>query len=338
MKYFVTGGSGFIGSNFIDYVLQDKENAVVNYSRHTYAMNPRVLEHLESEERYKFVAGDILNGIFLLQTIQETKPDYIVHFAASTHVDRSFLYPEEFFRSNTYGTFTLLEVLRNLIQKPRTLCVSTESVFGDVPPPKMLYVSTDEVFGEVFKGYCKELDHVAPRNPYSASKAAAEMFVNAYFHSYQVPTVIVRLMNNYGPRQHPEKLIGKIITRSLMNKPFTLFEGGSIRGWIYVKDSCEAIHKVLSEGVLGETYHVPPSGYKNVSEVAETILNIMGKKQLFLGFKDRRLKDDERYALSGEKMKKEFDWIPPTTFEDGMKQTIKWFSKNPWFWKHVYAP
>jgi len=321
MKYFITGGSGFIGSNFIDYILKEKGNDVLNYSRHTYAMNPRILQHLENEGRYKFVAGDVTNGVFLLKTIEKFKPSCIVHFAASTHVDRSFLYPEEFFQANAYGTFTLLEVLRNLKDKPR-----------------LLYISTDEVFGDVPTGFCKEEDRLEPRNPYSASKAAAEQFVNAYRHSYEVPTVIVRLMNNFGPRQHPEKLISKIITRCLTDTPFTLFKGGSTRGWIYVEDSCRAIDEVLIRGKTGEIYHVPPTAYKTVPEVAETILNIMSKQELFQGFKGRRLKDDERYSLDGSKLMYGLGWRPSTEFEEGLKQTIEWYRKNEWFWKQVYAP
>ncbi len=319
--FFVTGGSGFIGSNFIDHVLQDRENAVVNFSRHTYALNPRILEHLEGEGRYKFVAGDLTNGIFLQRILQHYAPDFIVHFAASTHVDRSFLYPQEFFRSNTLGTFNLLEVLRNLDRKP-----------------KLLYVSTDEVFGDVAKGFSKETDSLSPRNPYSASKAAAEMFVNAYCHSYEVPTVIVRLMNNFGPRQHPEKLISKIITRCLTDTPFTLFEGGSTRGWIYVTDSCYAINEVLLRGENGEVYHVPPTTYRTVPGIAEYILNIMDKHHLFLGFKGQRLKDDERYALNGTKLIKKLGWTPKFLFATAMRNTIEWFRENPWFWKDVYAP
>jgi len=321
MKFFVTGGSGFIGSNFVDYVLEDKVNRVVNYSRHTYAMNPKVMDHLQDEERYKFVAGDLKNEIFLFRTLQKTNPDVVVHFAASTHVDRSFVYPREFFRNNAYGTFSLLETLRNLNQNI-----------------KLLYVSTDEVFGDVPTGFCREKDFLAPRNPYSASKAAAEMLVNAYHHSYSIPTVVARMMNNFGPRQHPEKLISKIITRCLTDTSFTLFKGGSTRGWTYVKDACEAIHKILVEGKNGEIYHIPPSTYKTVPEVTNAILNIMNKQNLFLGFKGQRLKDDERYALEGSKMTYELNWTPKTTFEDGMKQTIAWFRENPWFWKDVYAP
>ena len=321
MKYFVTGGSGFIGSNFIDYVLEDKNNDVVNFSRHTYAFNPHVLSHLEGDERYKFIAGDLTDGMFLLRTLQREEPYWIVDFAASTHVDRSFTYPQEFFNTNAYGTFTLLEAIRHLHLKP-----------------ELLYVSTDEVFGDVPTGFCKEEDRLKPRNPYSASKAAAEMYVGAYHHSFDLPVKTVRLMNNYGPRQHPEKLISKIITRCLTNTPFTLFEGGSVRGWIYVKDACRAIDTVLRKGENGEVYHVPADTYKSVPEIAEIILHVMGKQELFEGFKGTRLKDDERYSLSGQKLVKELMWRPRYNFERGIDQTIKWFSQNEWFWKGIYAP
>lgn len=284
-------------------------------------MNPQILSHLKDEKRYEFVAGDVLNGILLLKTLQRTKPDIIVHFAASTHVDRSFLYPEEFFQANTQGTFTLLEALRNLDEKPR-----------------LLYISTDEVFGDVPDGFCKETDTLAPRNPYSASKTAAEMFVNAYFHSYNILAVVARLMNNYGPRQHPEKLIGKIITRCLTDTPFTLFQGGSTRGWIYVQDSVRALDLVAREGRLGEVYHIPPNAYKTVPEVAEAILTLMDKQSLFQGFKGTRQKDDDRYALDGSKLLRELRFKHLFSFEEGLKQTIEWFKKNEWFWRDVSAP
>jgi len=302
-------------------MVKNPKNHVTNFSRHTYALNPKVTEHLEALDNYCFFPGDITHSIKLLKTLQDFKPDYIVHFAASTHVDRSFVYPEEFFHTNAFGTFTLLEAIRHLNYKPQ-----------------LLYVSTDEVFGDVPTKSCKELDRLAPRNPYSASKAAAEMFVNAYYHSFDLPTTIIRLMNNYGPRQHPEKLISKIITRCLTDTPFTLFEGGSVRGWIYVKDTCEAIEKVLAKGQIGGIYHVPPATYKNVPEVAETILGIMEKQHLFQGFKGTRLKDDERYSLDGSKMTNWLGWTPQTLFEDGLKETIIWFQANPWFWENVHAP
>jgi len=327
MKILVTGGSGFIGSNLVEYLL-DKYSTeeVVNYSRHTYAMNPLVMKHLESNARYKFIAGDVSDGLLFSRVLSENDIDVIFHLAAETHVDRSFLYPKTFLDSNLVGTFTILEVMRHMQERPALIYMSTDEVFGDVPSPKL----------------CTEEDHLRPRNPYSASKASAEMYINAYHHSFGLSTAICRSMNNFGPRQHPEKLIGKIITRCLTDTPFTLFEGGSVRGWSYVKDTCSALYTILSSidllSAYGRTYHIPPTTYLTVPEVTEKILDLMGKQDLFQGYKGRRLKDDERYALDGSKMTSELGWKPKTSFEDGLKETITWFKENEWYWKGVYSP
>lgn len=319
MRVLVTGGSGFIGSNFMDYLIEKTDWETINLSRHTYAMNPKVLEHLEKTEKYKFVAGNVTDAVLMMNLIKQVES--IVHFAAETHVDRSFLYPRDFLTSNLIGTFTILEVIRHLKKKP-----------------KLIYVSTDEVFGDVPKGYCKEDAPVKPRNPYSASKASAEMYCHAYLHSFKVPAIITRSMNNFGPRQHPEKLIAKMITRCLSDVPFTLYKGGSVRGWIYVKDTCDALLTILENGLVGEIYHIPPDAYLTVPEVAETVLKLMNKQHLFEGYKGGRLKDDERYALDGTKMTYDLRWKPKTSFEDGIRQTIKWYRENEWFWKSVHAP
>lgn len=319
MKILVTGASGFIGSNFVDYLIEKTDWKIINLSHHTYAMNPKVLKHLEKTKRYEFVAGNVTDAILMMDVIKQV--DSIVHFAAETHVDRSFLYPRDFLTSNLIGTFTILEILRHLKKKP-----------------KLIFISTDEVFGDVPEGYCKEDGPIKPRNPYSASKASAEAYCNAYFHSFKVPVIISRSMNNFGPRQHPEKLIAKMIARCLSNTPFTLFKGGSVRGWIYVKDTCDAILTILEKGELGEVYHIPPDAYLTVPQVADIILKLTNKQQLFQGFKGRRLKDDERYALDGTKMTYDLKWRPKTSFENGIKKTIEWYRQNEWFWKYVKSP
>jgi dTDP-glucose 4,6-dehydratase len=319
MKVLVTGGSGFIGSNLVDYLI-DKGCEVWNLSKHTYAMNPRVLEHLNSNPKYHFLPCDINDSAALLDLFQKIDFDVIFHLAAETHVDRSFIYPRDFFNSNLLGTFNLLEVLRRLERKPL-----------------LIYMSTDEVFGDVPEGFCKETDRINPRNPYSASKASAELYVRAYHYSFKLPSIIVRSMNNYGPRQHPEKLIAKIITRAIQGIPFTLYEGGSVRGWIYVQDTASALEYVARHGEIGEIYHIPAKDYLTVPEVCQRILSIMGKEYLFQGFKGRRLKDDERYALDGSKLK-HLGWEPKISFEEGIRNTIEWYKQNEWFWKGVVAP
>jgi len=321
----VTGGSGFIGSNLVEYLLEAyPEYDVLNVSKHTYAMNPKTLEHLESNKHYKFVALDITDELAFYNLLFAWNVEQIFHLAAETHVDRSFLYPKDFLTANLIGTFSILEVLRKI---PKTM------------RPRLLYMSTDEVFGDVPHPIkCKENDALAPRNPYSVTKAAAEMYVNAYHHSFGLDTVVARSMNNFGPRQHPEKLIGKIITRCLTDTSFTLFKGGAIRGWIFVEDTCSALKTIMERGRLGEIYHIPPTQYLTVPAVANRILKLMDKTHLWKGFEGSRLKDDERYALDCSKMTEQLGWMPTYSFDDGLLATIKWFEENQWFWRHVESP
>ena len=314
MRILVTGGSGFIGSNYVEYALE-KGHEVTNLSKHTYASNPYALKHLEGNPRYHFIAADITDPIAVSIALKDK--DAIVHFAAETHVDRSFTYPKDFMQVNTVGTFTILDVLRRMETKPRMICMST-----------------DEVLGEVLTGQSIEADPINPRNPYSASKAAAEAFAKAYHYSYGAPVVILRATNNYGPRQHPEKLIAKIITRTLANKPFTLYEGEAVRDWLFVRDTCQAVELLIEKGRAGQIYHIGTYEHRTVRQVAETVLTIMGKPELLVGLKGRRLQDDERYSLDWGKIRKELAWIPHTSFENGIKATIDWFSRNEWFWRH----
>lgn len=316
--FLVTGGSGFIGHRLCYYLAKKyPDYLLINYSRHTYAVDPNLVEKtVESCPNYRFVAGDINNKILLLETLRKNNVKRIFHLAASSHVDRSFIYPEEFLRANVEGTFNILEVLRYMKRKPL-----------------LIYMSTDEVFGDVPTGYCVEGDLFAPRNPYSVSKASAEIYCNAYHHSFNIPVITVRSMNNFGEGQHPEKLIGKIISKCLTDTPFTLYKGGSIRGWIYIGDTADALDTVANKGKIGEVYHIPPAEYLTVPQVAQRILKIMGREHLFKGYKGRRLKDDERYALSGTKMTYDLGWRPRVTFDEGIKKVIKWYKENEWFWR-----
>ena len=282
----VTGGTGFLGNNLLRYLLDKySRKQIINYSKHTYVDNPLSIEPLIKQSNFVSIKGDINDKLLFKETLEKNKVGLIYHIAASTHVDRSFVYPEEFLSANVMGTFSILESIRRVKGKK----------------PLLIYMGTDEVFGDVAEGYCREDELRAPRNPYSASKAAAEMFCLAYHHSFNLPIIIPRSMNMYGPYQHPEKLIGKIITRCLTEKHFTLYEGGSVRGWTFVKDTCDALNTVSDKGNIGEIYHIPPNTYKTVPEVAQTILQLMKKEYLFDGYKGQRLKDDERYALDGNK-------------------------------------
>lgn len=318
-KVLVTGGSGFIGSNLVDYLIK-KDYEVWNLSKHTYATNPLILKHLDMNPRYHFLPLDVFDGEALLSTLQDIQVDYIFHLAAETHVDRSFIYPRDFLETNLVGTFNILESIRYLKNRPR-----------------ILYMSTDEVFGYVGSGYCKETDLIRPRNPYSASKCSAEAYLTAYHYSFGLDTIISRSMNNYGPRQHPEKLIAKIITRCLKDQPFSLYKGDSIRGWVYVLDTCRALEYLMKNGQAGEIYHIPAYDYLSVSEVVNVITSILGKEEYFQGYSGRRLKDDERYALEGSKLKS-LGWHPSISFPEGIRKTINWYSKNKWFWMDIYSP
>jgi len=315
----VTGGTGFLGNNLMRYLLAKyPEKSIVNYSRHTYAVNPLTHKDLENIPNYVMIQGDINDVLLFRDTLKDYNVGLIYHLAASTHVDRSFVYPDEFIDANVYGTFKMLEVLRRMKHKPL-----------------MIYMGTDEVFGDVPEGFCRENDVLSPRNPYSASKASAEMFCNAYHYSFGLPIIIARSMNMFGPYQHPEKLIGKIITRCLTDTHFTLYEGGSVRGWIFVKDTCDALDTLSKKGKVGQIYHIPPDAYLTVPEVAQAILKVTGKEHLFDGYKGRRLKDDERYALDASKFTYDLKWQAPTGFAEGVKITIDWFAKNNWFWCHT---
>lgn len=313
----VTGGTGFLGNNFLRFLLGKYPlKTIVNYSLHTYAVNLKAQNELLKMKNFKYVPGDINDKLLFSETLRKFKIETVFHLAASTHVDRSFDYPEEFLRANVQGTFAILEVLRRMKKKPL-----------------MIYMGTDEVFGDVKQDFwCRETDIRTPANPYSASKAAAEMWSEAYFHSFKIPIIIVRSMNMFGPYQHPEKLIPKIITKCLTDTPFTLYKGGSERGWIYVEDTSEALDVVAQKGKPGEIYHIPPDAYLTVPEVADIVLKKMGKENIFNGYKGKRLKDDKRYALDATKFTYKLKWKPPTSFDQGIDKTIEWYRKNKWFW------
>lgn len=319
MKALVTGGSGFIGSNLVELLL-DSGFQVVNLSKHTYAMNPRVLEHLNKNSNYRFVGLDITDSAAVLSLFQKEEFDIVFHLAAETHVDRSFIYPRDFLVSNTVGTFNLLDVIRHLRKRP-----------------KFVYMSTDEVYGSIEHPIrSKENDQFHPGNPYSASKVSAEAFVMAYHNCFNINTLIARSMNNYGPRQHPEKLFGKIMTRNMQGIPYTLYEGDSERGWIYVKDTCKALKFMMENGIEGEAYNIPAHDYLTVKQVNKEIMKEF-EVPSFQGFKGRRFKDDSRYCLDGTKML-DLGWKPITEFKAGIKETIEWFKINRWFWEGIYSP
>lgn len=307
MKILVTGGLGFIGSNFVRYVADKADIVVVDALK--YGSNENNLKDLD----YKFVKGNICNYELMAELVKNV--DAIVNFAAETHVDRSISNPYAFIESNVIGTYTILEAMRKAN-----------------PEAKLVHVSTDEVYGDIEKGSFKEDDMLKPSSPYSASKASADLFVLAYVRTYGLNAVITRCTNNYGPYQFPEKLIPKAIIRAKMDKKIPIYgTGENVRDWIYVEDHCEAINLVLKRGERGEIYNVSSGEEKTNLEVVSEILRIMDKPDL-IEFVEDRPGHDIRYSLDSSKVR-ELGWKPKHSFKEGLKETVVWNLENEWWWK-----
>jgi len=323
----VTGGAGFIGSNFIHYLFKEHPDyTVINLDKLTYAGNLDNLKGVDDQPNYNFVKGDISNRKLVEYIFKKYKPDYVVNFAAESHVDRSIEGPEVFIKSNVLGTQVLLDVAKdfwtknNLFDIARFIQISTDEVYGSLP------LESTEKFTEDFP--------LKPNSPYSASKAAADLLVKAYYVTYGMPVLITRSSNNYGPRQFPEKLIPLMITNALQGKPLPVYgDGLNVRDWIYVEDNCRGIDLVLHKGKIGEIYNIGGGNeLKNINLVnliCEILAEVTEKsvdeyKKLIIFVRDRP-GHDKRYALSSEKMSKEFSWIPTADFKDAMNKTIKWF-------------
>ena len=307
----VTGGAGFIGSNFIRHILRcDPEVCIVNLDALTYAGNLDNLADLPTRNRYTMVAGDICNSKLLRRIMRKSPIDAIVHFAAETHVDRSIIGPEQFMQTNVMGTFALLELAR------------THNI-------RFHHVSTDEVYGSLGPSEAPwdEQAPYAPNSPYSASKAASDHLVRSYGHTYGLPFTITNCSNNYGPRQHPEKLIPMTITNTLDSKPTPVYGNGEqIRDWIYVEDHCEAIRLVLEKGKIGETYNVGGDNQPINIEIICMIHDILGKGSI------EHVKDrpghDCRYAIDSSKIYRELGWEPKKSLRDGLEETVKWYKER----------
>ncbi|MCK4933518.1 dTDP-glucose 4,6-dehydratase [Candidatus Bathyarchaeota archaeon] len=315
MKVLVTGGLGFIGSNFCRTIItKHPNNEVINIDKIGVGANPANLQDLEKEDKYTFIKGDICNLQLINQTVKEV--DAIVNIAAETHVDRSIADPNPFLQSNTIGTFTLLEAYRKHNDNA-----------------KFIQVSTDEVYGEITQGSFKEDDPPTPSNPYSASKAAADMFAIAYHKTYQLNITITRCTNNYGPYQMPEKFIPKTIIRALKNLSIPIYgTGENIRDWIYVEDHAEAINHVLTEGKPGEIYNVSAGNELNNVQVAKKILTLLNKPHDLIMFVEDRPGHDTRYSLDSTKITTELGWKPRFPFEEALKNTVSWYTNNEWWW------
>ncbi len=327
----VTGGSGFIGTNFIKMCLEQHDCKIVNVDKLTYAVNSNSLLSIVNHPRYSFIHGDITDKEFVVKTIRWQNPDAIVHFAAETHVDRSILDPEVFLKTNTCGTFTLLEALRHHLN---TLDGDRAKDF------RFLHISTDEVYGALKEsGYFTETSQYAPSSPYSASKAAADHFVKAYYTTFGIPTLITHCSNNYGPYQFPEKLIPLMTINALNCKPLPVYGNGkNVRDWIFVEDHCSALWTVLNKGIPGETYNIGGNCEKTNLEVVEAICTIIDElapsiecktRASLLTFVTDRLGHDWRYAIDSSKIRQELGWEPTFNFNEGLKRTVAWYLDNP---------
>jgi dTDP-glucose 4,6-dehydratase len=316
MKILITGGAGFIGSNFIRMVFSKYPDSVVtNVDKLGVGSNPANLKDLENKKRYKFVKGDISDFELVRELIKDI--DVIVNVAAETHVDRSIANPLPFVQSNAIGTFNLLEAMRR---------------FND--DPKLVQVSTDEVYGDVPEGSFKESDLLKPSSSYASSKAAADLFCLAHHRTYGLNIVITRCTNNFGPYQFPEKLIPKAIIRASMNLEIPIYGSGkNIRDWIYVHDHCEALDVVLQEGKLGEIYNISGENEMENVEVVKKVLNLMEKDESLIEFVEDRPGHDIRYSLDSSKIRDELGWRPKYDFEDALKRTVNWYSENEWWWR-----
>jgi dTDP-glucose 4,6-dehydratase len=328
----ITGGCGFIGSNFVRLAIEKLPEArVLNLDKLTYAGNPANLIDVENNPRYQFVHGDICDQELLEKVFTEEQIDTVVHFAAESHVDRSIEGPAEFIQTNIIGTFALLETAR------KSWLSNTQP---PVPGPHFLHVSTDEVYGSLGDpGLFTETTAYDPRSPYSASKASSDHLVSAYHHTYGLPTLMTNCSNNYGPYHFPEKLIPLIINNALKGKDLPVYgDGMNVRDWLYVVDHCEAILQVLQKGRVGETYNVGGNSEKLNIEVVQTVCDILDEKVVALDsgqprrslikFVKDRAGHDRRYAIDASKLKNELGWEPSVNFDDGIRMTIDWYLNN----------
>ena len=322
----ITGGAGFIGSNFILQWLGKGDSSVVNLDKLTYAGNIKNLISVAEDGRYHFVHGDICDGKVVANILAEFSPRAILHFAAESHVDRSVLSPADFVQTNVMGTFTLLEAARIYWEK---LGQKDKSAF------RFVHVSTDEVYGSLGPedaAFCETTPY-APNSPYSASKAASDHFVRAYHHTYGLPTVTTNCSNNYGPYQFPEKLIPLMIHNAIAGKPLPVYgDGENVRDWLYVQDHCRAVQRVLESGIPGETYNIGGrSEMKNI-DVVTMICSILDElvpkashyKEQVTFVKDRP-GHDRRYAIDASKIERDLGWQPLETFSTGIRKTIQWY-------------
>jgi dTDP-glucose 4,6-dehydratase len=314
----VTGGAGFIGSNFIHAMLNNRDDvSIVNYDLLTYAGRLENLNDVENNPRYVFIRGDIRDAVSVKSVFNRHDFEAVVHFAAESHVDKSISGPARFVETNVLGTQTLL-------QTAKEAWGGTRRDFGG---RRFIHISTDEVYGSLGdEGRFTESTPLAPNSPYSASKAGSDLMVRAYFETYGFPVIITRCSNNYGPYQFPEKLIPLMILNALNNRPLPVYgDGMNIRDWIHVSDHCRAVEAVLERGRAGEVYNIGGNNEMRNVDIVKLILSILDKPESLISFVADRLGHDRRYAIDASKIKQELGWAPEVEFEAGIRETIKWY-------------
>ena len=322
MKILVTGGCGFIGSNFIRYFLKSyPDDVLINVDKLTYAGNLENLSDLSHSPRYHFIRGDIADACRMEELISQGV-DAIINFAAESHVDRSIEDPNAFIKTNVFGTFVLLEAVRKVFPARKV---------------RFLHISTDEVYGSLGEtGVFTEEMPLAPNSPYSASKASADMLVRAYHQTYGLPASVTRCSNNFGPYQFPEKLIPLLISNAIEDKGLPIYgDGLHVRDWIYVEDHCRALDTVLHHGREGEVYNIGGRNELPNLYVAKTILDKLGKPHSLIRFVTDRPGHDRRYAIDFSKIEKELGWKPSVPFEEGISRTVEWYETHREWWKKV---
>ncbi len=318
----ITGGAGFIGSNFIHYMLKKySEYTFINLDVLTYAGNLENLQSIEKNPQYRFVKGDICDAKNIDTIFSHYKIDAVVHFAAESHVDRSILGPSVFIQTNVVGTGVLLEIAKKY---------SVE---------KFLHVSTDEVYGSLgATGYFTEKTNLHPNSPYSASKASSDLLALAYEHTFHLPVVVTRCSNNYGPYQFPEKLIPLMIANALNNKPLPVYgDGLNVRDWLFVEDHCSALDVILHKGKIGEVYNIGGNNEKKNIDIVKLILKKLQKPESLITFVKDRPGHDKRYAIDAAKMKTELQWQPKYIFEQAIEKTIEWYLENKNWWERILS-
>ena len=316
MKLLVTGGSGFIGSNFIRHVLTTHpDDRVVNLDKLTYAGNPANLTDVERDPRYTFVHGDICDATLVRDVIRGV--DAVVSFAAATHVDRALMEPDEFLKTDVFGVFTLVEAVKEL------------------KIPRFLHISTDEVYGSVERGSSRESDPLRPSNPYSASKAAGDLLALAYWQTHRVPVLITRSSNNFGPYQYPEKVVPLFITNALEDRPLPLYgDGRNVRDWLHVEDHCEALDLLIDKGADGEVYNIGGGNEVMNVDLTHRILACLGKPTSLIQPVPDRPGHDRRYCLDTATLRA-LGWAPRVPFERGLRETVEWYRRNEWWWRPI---